>query len=94
MKFGYILVMHRTFKLLKVYILRRNVSCKAFLTNFDVSEAFRRVVIFQEVSGIYKLFLKYNESHYVFISVFESIIFVLVLLDHVPKCLLERKIGH
>jgi len=43
---------------------------------------------------IYKLFFEYNESHYVFTSVFESIIFILVLLDLVSECLLERKIGH
>ena len=93
-KFGYILVMHRTFKLLKVHILRKNVSCKAFLTSLYVSGAFRRVISFKEVSMTYKLFLEYNESHYVFTSVFESIIFVLVLLDFVLECLLERKVGH
>jgi len=42
---------------------------------------------------IYKLFLEYNVGHYVFTSVFQSIIFVLVLHDYVPGCLLERKDG-
>ena len=86
--------MHRTFKLLKVHTLRKNVSCKAFFTNLDVSGAFRRVISFKEVSVIYNLFLEYNESHYIFTTVFESIIFVLALLDYVPECLLERKVGH
>ena len=86
--------MHRTFKLLKVHILRKNVSCIAFLTNLDVSEAFRRVVSFKEVSVIYKLFLESNQSHYVSKSVFESMIFILVLLDYMLEYLLERKVGH
>ena len=60
----------------------------------SISEAFRRIITLEEVSMIYKIFLEYNESHYVFTSVFESIIFVLVALDYVPECLLERKIGH
>ena len=84
-KFGYILVMHGTFKLLKVHILRKNVSYKAFLTNLGASEVFRRGVSFKEVCVIYKLFLEYNVSHYVFTSVFKSIIFVLVLHDYVPE---------
>jgi len=71
-KIGYILVMHRTFKLLKVHILRKNVSCKAFLTNLGVSEVFRRVISFKEVCVIYKLFLEYNVSHYVFPSVLKA----------------------
>jgi len=29
-----------------------------------------------------------------FTSAFENIIFILVLLDEVSECLLERKIGH
>ena len=94
MKLGYILVMYRIFKLLKVHILRKNVSCKAFLTNLGVSEVFRRVVSFKEVYMIYKLFLENNVSHYDFPSVLESIIFVLVLHDYVPECLLERNDGH
>ena len=94
MKFGYILVMHRTFMPLKVHILRKNVSCNAFLTNLDISEAFKRVESFEEVNVIYKLFLESNESHYVFKSIFESIIFILVLLDYMPEYLLERKVGH
>ena len=64
-------------------------------------ELLERVISFQEVSVIYKgvsviykLFLEYNESHYIFTSVFEGIIFVLVLHDYVPECLLERKVGH
>ena len=89
MKFGYILVMHRTFKLLKVHILRKNVSYKTFLTNLGVSEVFRRVVRFKEVCVIYKLFLEYNVSRYVFQSVFESIIFVLVLRNYMLECLVE-----
>ena len=93
-KIGYILVMHRTFKLLKVHILRKNVSCKAFLTNLSVSEVFKGVISFLEIFKIYKLFLEYNVSHYDFPSVFESIIFVLVLHDYVPECLLESKDGH
>ena len=67
---------------------------QAFLTNLGVSRTFRRVISIKEVSMIYKLFFEYNESHYVFINVFESIIFILVLLDEVSECLLERKIGH
>jgi len=94
MKFGYILVMLRTFEPLKVHILRKNVSYKAFLTNLDVSEAFRRVVSFKEVSLTYKRFMESTESHYVFKSIFESIIFILVLLDYMPEYLLERKVGH
>jgi len=42
MKYGYILVMHPTFKFLKVHILWKNVSCQVFLINLDVSQAFRR----------------------------------------------------
>ena len=80
MKFAYILVMYRTFKLLKVHILRKNVACKAFPTSLDVSEASRRIESFKEVSMIYKLFLESNESHYVFKSMFENIIFIFVLL--------------
>ena len=62
MKSSYILVTHQTFKLLKVHILQKNVSCKAFLTNLDASRAFRRVISIKEVSVIYKLFLEFNES--------------------------------
>jgi len=43
---------------------------------------------------IYKLLLESNESHYVFKSIFESIIFILVPLDYVPEYLLERKVGN
>jgi len=35
-----------------------------------------RIISFKEVNAIYKLFLEYIESHYIFKSVFESIIFV------------------
>jgi len=42
MKYVYILVMHRTFKLLKMHILWKNVSCQVFLINLDVSGAFRK----------------------------------------------------
>ena len=69
-------------------------SYKAFLTNLGVSEVFRRIVSFKEVCVIYKLFLEYNVSYYVFTSAFESIIFVLVLHDYVPECLLKRRDGH
>jgi len=38
-------------------------------------ELLERIISFKEVSVIYKLFLEYIESNYVFKSVFESIIF-------------------
>ena len=84
--------MHRTFKFLKVHIIRKDVCCKAFLTSLGVSEVFRRVASFKEVCMIYKLFLEYNVSHSVFTTVFESI--VLMLHEYVPEYLLERKDGH
>jgi len=92
-KFGYILVIRGTFKLLKVHTLTKNVSCKTFLINLGASKVFRRVVSFKQVCVIYKLLLEYNVSHDVFPSVSESIIFVLVLHDYVPECLLVGKSG-
>jgi len=77
-----------------VLIIRKNVPCKAFLTNLGASKVFRRVVSFKEVCMIYRLFLEYNVSHFVFTSVFESIIFVLVVHGYMPERLLERKDGH
>ena len=74
MKFGYIQVMHRTFKLSNEHILRKNVSCQVFLTNRGISEAFRRIISLEEVSVIYKLFLENIMSHRIFKSVFESIV--------------------
>jgi len=72
----------------------KECSCKAFPTKMGILRAFRRVISIKGVSMIYKMFFEHNESHYVFTSVFESIIFILVLLDLVSECLLERKIGH
>ena len=92
-KFGYILVMHGTFKLLKVNILRKNASYKDFLTNLGALEVFRRVQSFKEVCVIYKLSLEYDVSHSIFPSVSESIMFFLVLHDYVPECLLVGKSG-
>jgi len=69
------------------------LSCKAFLTSLGVLEVFRRVASFKEDCVIYKLFLEYNASHYVFISVFKSVIFILVLHDYVRTYLLERDLG-
>ena len=57
-------------------------------------ELLERAISTKEVSVIYKLFLGYNESQYVFKSEFKTIIFVLVLLDYVPEYLLQRKVGH
>ena len=57
-------------------------------------ELLERTISFKEVGVIYKLFLECIESHYVFKSVFESIMFVLVLPDDVSDYLLERKVGY
>jgi len=81
MKYSYILVMHYTFKLFKVLILRKNVLVKSFLPIWVFQELLKRVISIKGVSMIYKLLFEYNESHCVFTSVFESIIFILVLCD-------------
>jgi len=79
MKYSYIVEMHRTFFLRCLSYER--MFLQSFLTNLGVSRAFRRVISIKVVSMIYKLFFEYNERHYVFTSVFESSIFILMLLN-------------
>ena len=54
-------------------------------------KAIAKLIVFSYIS---KLSLESNESRYVFKIVFKSIMFVPVVLDYAPKCLLEDKIDH
>jgi len=61
-----------------MYIFYERMSpAKSFLPIWMFRELLEKITSFKEVGVIYKLFLEYIESHYVFKSVFESTIFIL-----------------
>ena len=77
-----------------VHILRKNVSCKAFITNLGVSEVFRKVVSFKEV------YMTYNSWYLSRVTMFSKVslkAFVFspgCILVCVPECLLVGKFDH